>query len=74
MPATRLSLWRRRQGYSLRQLERITGYNFCWLGDVERDQRICRAQRQVLLARRLRVPIARIFNPASSHTALVSCA
>lgn len=70
MQSTRIRAWRIQHGYSLRQLGRMTSYNWMWHNDLEKGRRPFRAPRIAVLTHRLKVPISDLIDPADAEAKL----
>jgi len=62
MSEKKLAAYRKREGMSLQDLSAITGFTAAHLSFVERGKRNLSVRGKLLLARRLGVPIRRLFD------------
>lgn len=58
----RLRDWRNRNGYTLEEVAGITGLSVSMLSLVERGKRNLKPATKILMARRLGVPVAELFD------------
>jgi transcriptional regulator with XRE-family HTH domain len=63
MARSRLRSWRLAQGFTLRHVSDLTGLSPAMLSRAERDLRRRSPHAKVLLAKRLRVRVADLFEP-----------